>query len=123
MALAVYSNAQLPEKNIVNNSSIAFTVAEKDLIPENIAYNPYDKSFYIGSTYHRKVIKVLPNGTTTDFVKEAQDGQWMVVGMKIDSARQQLWFCSSVGDVMKGYKDGDFGTHTGIFRYDLKTVS
>ena len=43
----------------------------------------------------------------------------MVVGMKIDTVRQHLWFCSSIGDVMKGYRDGDFGTHTGIFKYDL----
>lgn len=108
-------------KEVVNNSHLAFTIPEKDLIPENLAYNPGDRCFYAGSTHQRKVLKRFPDGHTEDFIPEARDGQWMVVGMKVDTIRHQLWFCSSVGDVMKGYRDGDFGTHTGVFRYDLKT--
>ena len=117
LSVSVYSQ---DSKQIVNNSLVAFTIPEKNLIPENLAYNPDDKCFYVGSTHQRKVVKVAPDGTVSDFVREAQDGQWMVVGIKIDSVRQHVWFCSSIGDVMKGYKD-DFGKHTGIFKYDLKS--
>lgn len=109
------------DKSVINNSFIAFTIPEKNVIPESIAYNPNDGSFYIGSTHQRKVIKRNKDGTCADFIKEKQDGQWMVVGMKIDVQRQELWFCSSIGDVMKEYKDGDFGSHTGIFKYNLRT--
>jgi len=108
------------EKAVVNNSYTAFTIPQKDLIPENLAYNPADKCFYVGSTHHRKVVKVTAEGNVSDFIKDSQNGEWMVVGMKIDSSRQHLWFCSSIGDVMQGYHDGDFGTHTGVFKYDLR---
>ncbi|MEO6166851.1 MAG: hypothetical protein ABIO46_01945 [Chitinophagales bacterium] len=39
------------DKARINNSFIAFTIPEKNVIPENIAYNPKDGSFYIGSTH------------------------------------------------------------------------
>lgn len=112
-------HSQQTDQKRINNSFIAFTIPEKNLIPENLAFNPKDQSFYVGSTHQRKVVKVSPDGKTVDFIKEQQDGQWMVVGMKIDTLRQLLWFCSSIGDVMKGYRDGDFGTRTGVFKYDL----
>jgi len=33
-----------------NNSFIAFTIPEKDLIPENITYDPFIGDFYLRST-------------------------------------------------------------------------
>ena len=116
-----FSSFAQTERTVINNSSIAFTIPEKDLIPENLAYNPAEKCFYVGSTHKRKVVKVTPDGKISDFIKEQQDGEWMVVGMKIDTMRNILWFCSAIGDVMKGYHDGDFGAHAGIFKYDLSS--
>jgi hypothetical protein len=74
--------------------SVAFTLPEKDLIPEGIAYNPVDKSFYVGSIHKHKVVKVNSKGVVSDFITSGQDGVGNVLGMKVD-ARQNLWFCSN----------------------------
>ena len=34
------------EKKPANNSLIAFTIPEKDLLPENVAYDPFEEAFY-----------------------------------------------------------------------------
>ena len=44
-------------KSPVSNSHIVFTVPEKDLIPEGIAYDAVDDCFYMGSIWKCKIIK------------------------------------------------------------------
>lgn len=107
----------------LNNSHIAFTIPEKDVLPESIAYDSIKNEFYIGSTRKGKIIKVSKNGEHEDFILRKQDGLWMVIGIKIDSKRRHLWVCSSGGDNLEGYalKDDKEGRPAGIFKFDLDT--
>ncbi|WP_036381758.1 SMP-30/gluconolactonase/LRE family protein [Muricauda sp. MAR_2010_75] len=104
-----------------NKSHIAFTVPEKDLIPESIAYDPTGGNFFIGSTRKGKVVKLHKNGELSDFVTADQYGMWMVIGIKIDVERRILWVCSSGGDNFEGYtlKDDVEGRPAGVFKFDL----
>ena len=79
----------------VNNSLIAFSIPQKDLLAENVAFDPRDSSFYVGSTRHGKVVKRTKDGRVSDFIPTGRDGMWMVVGMKVDPARNALWVNSS----------------------------
>ncbi|MBG6128633.1 sugar lactone lactonase YvrE [Aquimarina sp. EL_43] len=117
-----YSSAQKPNEQF-NKSFIAYTIPEKDLLPENVAYDPTDMSFYIGSTRKGKIIKRSKDGTYRDFVKPQQDGLHMIIGMKIDPVRRHLWVCSSGGSNLIGYsrKDKNEGRPAGVFKYDLQT--
>lgn len=117
-----YSSAQKPNEQF-NKSFIAYTIPEKDLLPENVAYDPTDMSFYIGSTRKGKIIKRSKDGTYRDFVKPQQDGLHMIIGMKIDPVRKHLWVCSSGGSNLIGYsrKDKNEGRPAGVFKYDLQT--
>lgn len=117
-----YSSAQKPNEQF-NKSFIAYTIPEKDLLPENVAYDPTDMSFYIGSTRKGKIIKRSKGGTYRDFVKPQQDGLHMIIGMKIDPVRRHLWVCSSGGSNLIGYsrKDKNEGRPAGVFKYDLQT--
>ena len=105
----------------INHSRIAFTLSEKDLLPENIAYDAKTQSFFVGSTRKGKVIKIDANGRHSDFINPKQDGLWMVIGMKVDSNNRWLWVCSSGGDNLEGYnfKDDMQGRPAGIFKFDL----
>lgn len=105
----------------VNNSSIAFIIPEKDILPESVAYDPVKDLFYVGSTYRRKVVSVDRRGNYKDFVAEKQDGQWMVVGMKVDAKRRELWFCSTLAGAMKDFKPEEVGRRAGVFKYNLDT--
>ena len=97
----------------VHQSTLAFSIAEKDLIPEGIAYDPKGKAFYIGSLYKRKIIKVTLDGQVSDFKKPREDGLWQVLGMKADG-HGGLWACSaaeSEGAALKG--------SSVVFHFDL----
>ncbi|WOD44039.1 SMP-30/gluconolactonase/LRE family protein [Hwangdonia lutea] len=105
----------------VNNSFIAFTIPEKDLLPENVAYDFKTQAFFVGSIRKGKIVKIDKNGQQTEFVKPQQDGLWMIIGMKADAHNRWLWVCSSGGNNLEDYtfKDDADGRPAGIFKFDL----
>ncbi len=105
----------------VTSSQVAFTVAEPDLIPEGIARNPIDGSFFIGSLYKSKIIRVDRNGNKSDFTSEHQDGLRPVTGMKVDPVRRELWACSQVSSGNTRQFNPEEMGWSGVFRYDLNT--
>lgn len=121
--LLLFSTTWGQEVNNINNSLIAFTIPEKDLLPENVAFDPNEKAFYVGSTRKGKIIKIDAAGKQSTFLEGGAFGQWMIIGMKVDSERNELWFCSSGGGNLVGYakKDDTDGRPAGIFRVDLST--
>ena len=112
--------AQSP-KTVINTSHIAFTIPEKDLLPESMAYDAIKNEFYVGSTRKGKIIRVQKDGSRQVFVAPKQEGLWMVIGIKVDAQRRHLWVCSSGGDNLEGYtlKDNKEGRPAGIFKFDL----
>ena len=104
----------------LNNSHIAFSIPEKDLIPEGIAYDPVDSSFYLGSIHKCKIIKIDKKKKISDFVEQRQDGMLPVLGMQVDSKRRILWAVTSYGFYKANIPKELLGT-TGVFKYDLKT--
>ncbi len=124
MCLVYFSIALAQTPNTtVNNSYIAFTVREKDLLPESVAYDPVSEHFYISSTRKGKILKISGNGDVSEFITSKQDGLWMAIGLKIDAQRRLLWICSTGGDNLIDYplKDDVDGRPAGIFKYDLDT--
>jgi sugar lactone lactonase YvrE len=105
-------NSALP----LRSSELAFTINEKDLIPEGIAYDPARKEFYVGSLLKRKIVRIDSSGRASDFASEGQDGLFKVLGMKVDPKRRTLWVCSAAGNGAK-----EFDGYAGIFKYDLRT--
>lgn len=123
LILCFYSGLMTAQEKTkqINYSRIAFTLSEKDLLPENIAYEAKTQSFFVGSTRKGKVIKIDANGRHSDFINPKQDGLWMVIGMKADSNNRWLWVCSSGGDNLEDYnlKDSIQGRPAGIFKFDI----
>lgn len=108
----------------IHRSRIAFTLSEKDLIPEGIAYDPLDKAFFLSSLHKRKIVRVRLRTHRTpiveDFTFEGQDGLYSTLGMKVDAERRILWVCSSAESFMKHYSESDEGK-AALFKYDLHT--
>jgi DNA-binding beta-propeller fold protein YncE len=101
-----------------HSSAVAFYVSEKDLLPESIAFDPKDGSFYVGSTRKGKIVRVEKNGNVRDFVAPRQDGLWMVIGVKIHPTRRVLWACSGNGENLEGFRPGDRRA-SGVFAFNL----
>ena len=103
----------------VNHSTIAFTLSEKDLLPENLAYDPESRYFLVGSTRWGG-IRAVAGCREWDFEAARAHGLWMVIGMKADPGRRALWVVSSDGDNLVGHRPGR-GNPAGLFEFDLDT--
>jgi sugar lactone lactonase YvrE len=106
--------------NMAHESALAFYLPEKDLLPESIAYDARDGSFYVGSTRKGKIVRVDRNQVTSDFIAPRRDGLWSVIGIKIHPTRRILWACSVDGRKLEGHRQGDH-TASGIFAFNLDT--
>jgi sugar lactone lactonase YvrE len=105
---------------VVSRSAPAFSLPEKDFIPEGIAYDPKERTFYLGSLYKRKIVAVGKDKAARDFTSEAQDGLFAVLGMKVDAPRRHLWVASVAFPTMKGFTP-DMNGKAALFQYDLGT--
>jgi sugar lactone lactonase YvrE len=70
-------------KKPVSHSSPAFTLGERDLIPEDIAFDPDTRRFFVSSVRQSKII-------TADGHPFANT-DWPVLALRIDSVRRLLW--------------------------------
>ena len=105
------------------HSPVAFRLTDREFVPEGIAYDPSTKTFYVGSTYLRKIVSVDARGRLRDFTASGQDGLRGVLGLRVDARRRLLWAVSSdVGLSMpiKGNPRDCLGC-SAVFKYDLRT--
>lgn len=73
----------------VSHSTSAFVVAEGDLAPESMAYDPKGESFYLGSMRRGKVVRCSPTGSCAQFA----DGLGTVLGLKVHGGG--LWLLNN----------------------------
>jgi sugar lactone lactonase YvrE len=100
-------------------SEPAFTLDEKGLVTESVAYDPTTQTFYVSSVHKRKIVSLDKNGALKNFSGE-QDGLWSVLGIKVDAKRRHLWVVSSAFPQMMNFKKDEEG-FAGVFKYDLNT--
>jgi hypothetical protein len=82
----------------VHKAKVAFTVPEKDLFPEGLAYDPAAHVFYMGSMYRRKIIRMTGKGEVSDFVKPDVYRLQPIGGVHVDPVDQGLWAASDPDD-------------------------
>jgi sugar lactone lactonase YvrE len=104
----------------VSRSAAAFTLPEKDLIPEGIAHDPQTNTFYVGSIHKRKIVAFKEGKAPRDFAPEAKDGLLAVLGLKVDTKRGRLFAASISSKGMKGYTP-DAAGRSALFEFDLRT--
>lgn len=88
----------------VLHSNPAFVVAEGDLAPENMAYDPKGKKFYFGSMRKGKVVRCSPTGNCAQFA----GGLGTVLGLKV--RRGGLWLLNNSD------------TESALIHYDLASA-
>ncbi len=103
----------------VNKSEKAFTIPQKDLITEGIAYDSASKRFFVSSIHRRKIVAIDAKGKVSDFSLEA-DNLWSVSGMRVDEKRKILWVTTTAFPQMQNFQKADDGK-SGVFKYDLRS--
>jgi hypothetical protein len=99
------------------HTTVAYTIRERDLAPEGIAYDPVDKSFYVSSISKHKIVRLALDGSATDFKSSGQDGLGATLGMKVDAKRRYLWVTSD------HFGADPNGRRFALYQYDLNTGS
>jgi len=102
----------------IGNPTVAFTLPEKDLVTESVAFDPKTNAFFVSSIHKRKIVARSSDGKTSDFVRPGQDGLWAVFAMKADMKRRSLYVSSSAMEEMTDFKMEEKGL-AGIFQYDI----
>jgi len=82
----------------VHQAKVAFTVPERDLFPEGLAYDPAKRVFYMGSMHRRKILRITEKGRVSDFVKPDRYHLQPIGGVHVDPADQSLWATSDPDD-------------------------
>jgi hypothetical protein len=94
-----------------DHSKPTITIADKNLVPEGIAYDPLEEKFYFGGAATPEIVAYKED--KFEKLSDPGDGLWSVLGMKIDPHTRPLWVASSA---LAGEQKGK----SGIFQYDLK---
>lgn len=102
----------------VGSAVVAFTLADSEFVPEGIACVPGKRTFFVSSIRKRKIVRIGPDGSQSDFVPPGSGGLWGVYGMAVDAARRRLWAGSSASPEVEGFADSLEG-RAGLFLFDL----
>ena len=83
----------------VHRAHLAFTVRQKDLIPEGLAVNRKTGILYLGSLNRRKIVKISRSGDVTDFIHAGQYRIGPICGLKVEETDGSVWAntCSDDG--------------------------
>ncbi len=103
----------------VVHGKAAFALPDPDLLPEAMDWDPSTASWIVGSLSQRKVIRVRPDGSTTDFISASD--LLRVVGIHVDSARSLLWFATWAPRLDSTAPHHEPMTDTRLFKCDLRT--
>ena len=104
-------------KSHLGSSEVAFTLPEKDLVTEGLAYDPRTKAFFVSSVRKRKVVRRQADGTVTDFSRPG-DELWAATGLAVDPPRRALWLTTAAVPQMEGLRKEDEGRSL-LIEYDL----
>jgi sugar lactone lactonase YvrE len=118
----------LRAERISSGAAVAFTIPEKGLVPEGVAYDPVTRSFFVSSIRKRKVFRIDAAGKVSVFVAPRDGGLRTAAGIGIDPKRRALWVASEAMPHMEGYvKDEplqsalfEFDADTGKFRREIR---
>lgn len=115
------------DKLRISHAQTYAVIDESDLIPEGVAFDDHTGITYLSSTYKRKVVAVMPDGSYFVFKHEGEDGLWSVVGMEVDEANRSLWVVSlNANDALplKGEAPGNkWASKVMQFDLDSRTLS
>jgi len=103
----------------VSASRVFLAIPEKDIVAEDIAYDPADNRFLVSSVRHHKILAVSQDGKVSDFLAEGAADIWGVQSLGVDSRRGYLWATTTAMPEAASLP-ADRG-RSAVLKYSLKT--
>lgn len=94
--LAVLARALHPSTRPASEATLLATLP-RDQWTEGIAIDPTTGMVYAGSLERHHILKIAPDGTMSDFVRDDAARLPSLVGMAIDAERRHLWVAAGAG--------------------------
>ncbi|HYX22060.1 MAG TPA: hypothetical protein VFA98_14555, partial [Thermoanaerobaculia bacterium] len=107
----------LRKERVGADASVAFTIPEKAVVAEGVAYDPSTKAFFVTSVNKGQVYRVGPDRKVSVFVAAAI-GLRSPLGVGVDARRRTLWVVSESIPNMNGGREGD-PPDSELFAFDL----
>ena len=101
-------------------SSVAFTLADPQLVAVGIAVDEKTGDTYVASVRERKIVRRRKSGEVSDFIAQGQDGFLSGASLAIDAPRGLLYASTSAAPFMLGFEPSDAGK-SGVFAFDLNS--
>ncbi len=102
----------------VSSSRPFLTLPEKDLVTEDITYDPTGGRFYISSIRHGKILTVARDGATAEFLAEGAPDVWAILALGVDVRRRYLWATTAAMPENLRFKTEDRG-RSALLRFSL----
>jgi sugar lactone lactonase YvrE len=102
----------------VSHAEMAFVLADANLLAEDLDYDPRTKSFLITSVLEKKIIRVAPDGKTTDFAQSPS--RWPILAVKVDAQQKRVWATEVALDGFKSVASPDWG-RSAVLCFDLRS--
>jgi hypothetical protein len=82
------------ELPVVARARQAFVTSEADLEPEGLAYDARQNVFYLSSLNRRKIVRMTPQGSESDFLPADRDNLLPILGIRPDPSDGTVWAAS-----------------------------
>lgn len=102
--------------------TVVHTFKDRRLFPEGGAFDPEDRSFYVGSLEHGTITRVDAAGTESTFFAGSGENDRYTLGMQVDAERRRLWVCTTK-DSLGTIWIFDLATGTRLSSIDLRSAN
>jgi len=109
--------AALRKERVDSGAAVAFTIPEKEIAAEGVAWDPVTRAFFVASVRQGKIFRVSSDGEVSVFVAPG-GGLRSPLGIGVDAKRRTLWVANETIPHMNGGKEGD-PPDSSLFEYDL----
>lgn len=105
-------------KTPVSRAMTLFSLTQPDFVAEDIDYNAEDKSFLISGVLAKKIIRVTPEGKSSDFA--LSPSHWPMLAVEIDPKRKLVWATEVALDGFASVPSADWG-RSAVLCFDSAT--
>jgi hypothetical protein len=107
--------AMAANRKPIGHATTTATLGDPDLLTEDVAYDPVERTFYVSSIHRRKVIASTGSLWTTFATTPLAP-----MALVVDARRRTLWVSIAGMAQAEGHEPADSG-RSGVLRYDLTT--
>lgn len=83
-------------EKVVTSAAVALTIADRELLPEDIDFDAKRRRFFVTSIRRGEVAELGTDGTVRTFAVSPH--RWPMMALKIDSRRRRLWATEAAVD-------------------------